>query len=114
MQEENLLWRLDTVEEKGENLHQQRICQVLGAMTTTPYYLLLFICIPFSPPQLSLLALTWHISALAYAHSGWKTSDAEKRAKPTCINKDDIQCYFSFDGGCEIVSEYVDLLSKIC
>lgn len=51
---------------------------------------------------------------LAYAHSRWKTSDAEKRAKPMWINNDDIQCYFSFDGGCEIVSEYVDLLGKMC
>lgn len=81
-------------------------------MTTAPYYLPLFICIPSSPPQLSLLALTWHISVLAYAHSGWKTSDAEKHAKPTCINKDDTQCYFFLDGGCELVSEYVDLLGK--
>lgn len=49
---------------------------------------------------------------LAYAHSGWKTNDAKKLAKPTCINKDDTQCSFSSDGGCEPASEYVDLLGK--
>lgn len=80
-------------------------------MTTALDYLPLVICIP-SSPQLSLLALMWHILLLAYAHSGWKTSDAEKHAKPTCINKDDTRCCFSFDGGCEPASEYVDLLGK--
>lgn len=81
-------------------------------MTTAPDYLPLVICIPSSPPQLSLLALMWHILLLAYAHSGWKTNDAEKHAKPMCINKDDTQCSFSSDGGCEPASEYVDLLGK--
>lgn len=50
VQEENLLSRRDTEEEYGQNLHQLRICQALGAMTTAPYYLPLFICIPSFPP----------------------------------------------------------------
>lgn len=46
VQEENLLSRLNTGEEKGQNLHQLRICQALGSIITAPYYLPIFICIP--------------------------------------------------------------------
>lgn len=58
VQEVNLLSRLDTGEKKGQNLDQLRNCQALGAMTTVPYYLPVFICILSFPPTFPLLALT--------------------------------------------------------
>lgn len=36
----------------------------------------------------------------------------KKITKPMCISKDDIKWHFSFDGGCELVSAYVELLQK--
>lgn len=68
----------------------------MGAVTTAPYYLPVFICIPSFPPTSSAGSHMAYFN-VAFAHSGWKTSDAEKITIPTYISKDDIKWCFSFN-----------------